>query len=88
MSAYRYDKEAIKKNPLNRINAKHIADLVKYAKADLQRAYAMPHATPTQLKAKQTAATNAQQIYEERMSKYNLYKELYPELFNNENYTV
>lgn len=82
MTPYRYDIPRIAANPLNRINAKHIAELVQYADRDLQLAKRMSHATAAQIKAKDQAVSAAQQLYDERAQKYHLYKKLYPDLFN------
>jgi hypothetical protein len=75
-----YNKEEIKRNPLNRINALHVPELVEYARRDVRKAEAMPHGTNEQLKAKQQAEETARNTFNERMNKLNLYKEIFPEL--------
>lgn len=79
MTPYRYDIERIKANPLNRINAQHIDELCRYAERDLQRAKALPQATAAQVKAKDQAVAEAQQVYDERLQKLTMYRKAFPE---------
>lgn len=80
MTPYRYDIAAIKANPLNRINATHIVELLQMAHHDLAKAQRMPHATAAQKEAKDKAVNAAQLLLFEREQKYHLYKKLYPDL--------
>jgi hypothetical protein len=81
MSNIRYDIEEIKRNPLNRENARLLPEQLRYAQFDLHQAQRMPHATAKQEKAKKEAEENAQRVYDERLAKYNMYRECFPDLF-------
>lgn len=80
MTPIRYNEAQIKANPLNRDNARHIVELLRYAQHDLQKANAMPHATAAQRKIKDQAINEAQTVLDIRAQKYHLYKKLYPDL--------
>jgi hypothetical protein len=70
--------------PMNRNNCLHVPELVLRAHADLKKAQGMPHATPAQIKAKDTAVAAAKQKLDERQAKLDLYKEIFPDLFLNQ----
>jgi hypothetical protein len=84
---YIYPKEQIKGSGLrmgvsiNRSNCLHLPELIQYAERDLVKAEGMPHATKVQIDAKIKAVEEAKRILDERQQKLNLYKEIFPDLF-------
>lgn len=77
---YQYDKERIKANPLNKYNARLVPEQVQNAIHDMHQAQRMGDKTPAQQKAKAAAVEEARRVYDERKSKLDLYREIFPDL--------
>lgn len=57
--------------PMNRFNCAHLPELLRYAAADLHKALRL---------GKKEDIDEAQRVYDERLGKYNAYREAFPDL--------
>lgn len=75
------EKARIKSIPMNRINAMHVPEIVKNARAELKRAEGLPHHTKELAAKKEVAVMKATEILNERLSKLKLYREVFPGIY-------
>jgi len=79
---YTEDQKAkIKRIPMNRINAMHVPETVKNAKAELKQAEAMRHDTKDAASKRELAIMKATDILNERSDKLKLYREVFPGIY-------